>query len=54
MPLTNREDVEVDSYSPQPRNIRSSYSDTDLKTPRTRSKYFINSFLFFLLFNCIK
>jgi hypothetical protein len=38
MPLTSRD--EQTSSSPRPTNIRSSYSDTDLRTPRVHSKDF--------------
>jgi len=43
--LTDREFAREGSYSPQSRNIRSSYSDSELKTTRANSKYIINYFL---------
>jgi len=47
LPLTNRENLDEASHSPQPRNIRTSYSDTELRTPRVNSKYFY--LLFFII-----
>ncbi len=49
MPLTNRENFEEEISSPQPRNIRSSHSDSDIKTPRINSKQFFRIDFFFLL-----